>query len=139
MERHDAGLREWLSRLDEATADRVLAAVGYVPFLCFLPLLTRRDRDFARFHGKQSLVLLAGLVGAWVVIWILELLLARILGHILLIGILFRLMAWIIYYLFGGVISLGYLCAAVAGAIQAMAGKPWRIPFIAALADQLTL
>jgi uncharacterized membrane protein len=135
----EPGLSEWLSRLDDAPTRRVLAAVGYIPFLCFLPLFARRDDEFARFHGKQSLILLAMLVGAWVVIWLLELILARMLGHIFLIGFLFRIIAWVVYYPIGGAVSLSYLAASVAGTLNALAGRPGRIPFVAALADQLSI
>ena len=139
MRHEESSIRGWLDRLEETPPNRLIAAVGYIPFLCFLPLFARRDDDFARFHGKQSLILLAALVGIWVVIWILDLLLGRILGSIFLIGALFRVIAWFVHYLFGGAISLGYFVAIIAGGVQALAGKEWRIPFISTFADQLPL
>jgi uncharacterized membrane protein len=139
MQQQEPSIRNWLNRLEGAPTNRIVAAVGYVPFLCFLPIFGRKDDEFARFHGKQSLILLAALVGIWVVIWIVDLLLGHILGSIFLIGALFRVIAWLVHYLFGGVVSLAYFVAIVVGAVQAIAGKPWRIPFISTFADELPL
>jgi uncharacterized membrane protein len=139
MSEQEPTIRELLDRLEETPSNRILAAVGYIPFLCFLPIFTRRDDDFARFHGKQSLILLAGLVGCWVLIWLLDLVLGGILSHILLIGIIFRVMDWAIHYLIGGAVSIGYFVAIVYGAIHALAGRKRPIPFIGVLARQLHL
>lgn len=38
-------------------SEAFLAAIGYISFLCILPLLLLRDSKFAQFHGKQALVL----------------------------------------------------------------------------------
>jgi uncharacterized membrane protein len=135
----ESSLRDWLARLEETPSDRLLAAVGYVPFLCFLPIFSRHESDFARRHGKQSLVLLAALIGIWVIIWLVNLILGRILGQIFLIGVLFKVLAWLVYYVLGGATSLGYLVAIVIGAVQALAGKDSRIPFISSLAEQIPL
>ena len=34
-----------------------LVAIGYISFLCILPLVLLRENKFAQFHGKQALVL----------------------------------------------------------------------------------
>src|SRR3990167_5276307 len=34
---------------------RILAAIGYLWILCLLPLLGKRQSEFAQFHGKQGL------------------------------------------------------------------------------------
>jgi uncharacterized membrane protein len=34
-----------------------LVAIGYISFLCILPLVLLKDNKFAQFHGKQALVL----------------------------------------------------------------------------------
>ncbi len=34
-----------------------LAGIGYISFLCVLPLVIMRESKFAQFHGKQALVL----------------------------------------------------------------------------------
>ena len=139
MATNEPPFREWLDRLESTPTNRVLAAVGYVPFLCFLPIFARRDDDYARFHGKQSLILLAALIGIWVLIWIADFLIGGILGHIFIIGVLFKFIAWIVHYLFGGVVSLSYFVAIIAGAMQALAGREWHIPVIGAFARELPL
>lgn len=37
--------------------DAFLVAIGYISFLCILPLVLLRENKFAQFHGKQALVL----------------------------------------------------------------------------------
>ncbi len=38
--------------------EKILAALGYVSFLCILPLVLKPESKFCQFHGKQGLVLL---------------------------------------------------------------------------------
>ncbi|MFN7159986.1 MAG: DUF4870 domain-containing protein [Candidatus Gracilibacteria bacterium] len=38
-------------------SEKMVAAIGYVSFLCLLPLILKRDSNFAQFHGKQALLL----------------------------------------------------------------------------------
>lgn len=38
-------------------AEKLLSAVGYISFLCIIPLILKRDSNFAQFHGKQALLL----------------------------------------------------------------------------------
>ena len=139
MPNQEQSVRDWLDRLEATPSNRVVAAVGYIPFLCFIPIFSRRDDEFARFHGKQSLILLAGLIGIWLLIWLADLLLGGILSHIFIIGVLFKFMAWLVHYLVGGVVSMAYFVAIITGAVQALAGKEWRIPVISAFARELPL
>lgn len=37
--------------------EKTIAAIGYISFLCLLPLILKRDSNFAQFHGKQALLL----------------------------------------------------------------------------------
>ena len=139
MERHEPTIQELLDRLPETPANRVLSAVGYVPFLFFLPLFANKEDEFARFHGKQSLILLAGLVGAWVLIWLVDVVLGGILSRIFLIGAIFRILDWIVHYILGGAISMAYFIAIIYGAVQALAGSNRAIPLVGVYARQLPL
>jgi uncharacterized membrane protein len=139
MREREPTLRELLERLDNTPSNRVLAAVGYIPFLCFLPMFTDKEDDFARFHGRQSLILLAALVGCWVLIWLLDVILGGILSHIFLVGVIFKVMGWLVHYVVGGVVSLSYFIGIIFGAVQALAGRKRPIPFIGVLARQLRL
>lgn len=38
-----------------SSSERFIAAVGYISFLCLLPLILRRDSEYCQFHGKQGL------------------------------------------------------------------------------------
>ena len=45
----------------KASTSKLLAGLSYVSFLCFLPfILTSQSDDFARFHGKQGILLFIG-------------------------------------------------------------------------------
>ncbi len=37
------------------SSERFISAVGYISFLCLLPLILRRDSEYCQFHGKQAL------------------------------------------------------------------------------------
>ena len=37
-------------------SEKFLAAIGYISFLCIVPLLLKRDSNFAQYHGKQALL-----------------------------------------------------------------------------------
>ena len=41
----------------EVQDGQFFAAVGYLSFLCFVPLALKKGNKFAQFHGKQALVL----------------------------------------------------------------------------------
>lgn len=36
--------------------ERTLSALGYIGFLCILPLVLKRDSAFCNYHGKQGLI-----------------------------------------------------------------------------------
>ncbi len=37
--------------------NKVIAALGYVSIICFVPLFLKKDSKFAQFHAKQGLIL----------------------------------------------------------------------------------
>ena len=114
-----------------------LAAVGYLPVLFFLPLLVRKEDEFARFHGKQSLVLFLALVALWVCIWVVDLLFGRVLGSMLLLGVVFKGLAWFVHNIVGGLVSLSYIVVMVLGVVQASLGRYWRMPLLGVYAERL--
>ena len=119
--------------------NRVSAAIGYILFLFFIPIFANREDEFARFHGKQSLVLFCAFIIVWVAIWIINLIFSGILGHIFIIGFLFKWIAWFIHNIIGSIISIGYFVLAVLGIIKASEGKFWHIPIIGVYADRLKI
>lgn len=94
---------------------KAAAILGYIPFMCFVPLIKMRDNPFALKHGKQGLVLFA-----------LE---------ILAIIFLFPKIS----QLFWGMILILCLVSAAAGIVYATQGKEWKIPFVGELGDKLKL
>lgn len=117
----------------------MLAAVGYVPLLFFLPLFVGTKEPFAKFHGRQSLVLFATLVAFNIAVGITDLILGRILGSMFLLGFVFKAMAWLIHYPAGFVVAVAYAVLVIIGIVQAATGQYWRIPVIGVYAERLKL
>ena len=116
-----------------------IAAVGYLPLLFLVPLLGAREDEFARFHGRQGLALFLVFVGAWLAIWVVDLLFGRVLGHVILLGFLFRMVAWLVHNVVGTLLSLAYIAAMLVGVVQAAQGRWWRLPFVGAYAERFGL
>jgi len=117
--------------------DILLAVIGYLPMMFFIPLLAGKPNGFSRFHGKQSLVLFAGFAALWVAIWIVDLLFGRMMGNILILGFVFRAIAWLVYNVVGVTVSLLYLAVTIAAIAQAAMGREWRIPLLSAYMGRL--
>ena len=115
----------------------VLSAVGYLPMLFFLPMFVNKADTFARFHGRQSMVVQAALVLFWCAVWMLDFVLGRVLGNMLILGFVFKAMAWLLHYPVGLLVSLAYVVVAVLGIVQSLAGRYWRVPVVGAYSDRL--
>jgi len=89
--------------------NKVWGAIAYLGILCLIPLLAKKDSPFAQFHAKQGLVLFIIEIVGWVIFWI------PFIGWILMVVV--------------------YVVALV-GLIQALMGKKWRIPGVAAIAEK---
>ncbi|HUR64012.1 MAG TPA: hypothetical protein VM241_05980 [Candidatus Thermoplasmatota archaeon] len=110
-------------------ADRVMALVGYVPFLFFIPVRFKRDSLFAQFHGRQSGVLF----GMWLVLSLVLLLIQFFLPEK--VGLASSV------YIFGAVYVLTglYLVMAAIGMLKVMLGERYRMPLVADVALRLRL
>jgi uncharacterized membrane protein len=117
----------------------LLAALGYIPLLFFLPLFVGSREPFARFHGRQSLVLFAVVVVFNLMVAATDLVLGRMLGGMFLIGFFFKAAAWLIHYPAGLTVAIAYLAVAVVGIAQAATGQYWRIPVVGVYAERLRL
>ena len=98
--------------IDEA---KIMAALSYLGVLVFVPLLVlmRKEDPFVRWHVKQGLVLLAGIVIA---------LLAA---------------AWI--PVVGNILFLLLLIVNIIALVQTLLGKRWVIPVIGQLAEKFRI
>ena len=92
------------------------AAIGYLSFLCFVPLALKKENSFALFHAKQALVL-----------FILELA-AAILKVVPALGDLVFTLSFVVF----GILSL-------IGIVKVLMGEKWEIPVIHEIAEKITL
>jgi len=96
--------------------DRILAAISYLGFLCFLPLFLKKSNPFVQYHAKQGLVL-----------FIAEI----IVSFINIIPILGQLV-W-----FFAVIV--FLVVSVMGIVMSWSGVYWKIPVLSEYAKKIKL
>ena len=92
------------------------AAIGYLSFLCFVPLVLKKENKFALFHGKQALVL-----------FIMELA-AAIPKVVPALGDLVFTLAFVVF----GILSL-------IGIVKVLMGERWEIPVVSEIAERITL
>ena len=96
--------------------NKVVAAIGYIGILCLIPLLLKPKSAYAKFHGKQALILVIG----WVINFI--------------IGI-FPVIGWFLAFI--GMIALTVL--SILGIIKALAGEYWEMPFLSEYAKKIKI
>lgn len=95
---------------------KFFAAVGYLSFLCFVPLVLKKGNPFAEFHGKQALVLFILEVGACIV------------KLIPVLGDLIFTVAFVVF----GILSL-------IGITKVLTGERWEMPVIYETASRIHL
>ncbi|MBC7194528.1 MAG: hypothetical protein H5U37_02610 [Caldisericia bacterium] len=103
-------------KIDRDDEKRILAAISYIPLLFIIPLVLVKDDQFVHSHAKQGFVLFI----VEVIIWVL--------GHIPLIG-------WVFRYIIGVIIFLVALYAF----IEALVGKFWKIPIIGDISEEFKI
>jgi uncharacterized membrane protein len=96
--------------------NKVIAAIGYLGILCFVPLLMKKESAFAQFHGKQALAIFIVEVAAAVVN-------------------LIPVLGWIISL----VLFLVCGVASIMGIINAVGGKQKEIPGFTMIAEKLNI
>ena len=110
----------WEETTPEEIADgRILAAVAYLPALCFVAFAAAPTNRYVRFHARQGLLLFGAEVTAWIALWILDV----SVGRIPFLGIL--VMAAV--RLAVGLVLLG---ATVYGVAKGASGEFARFPFL---------
>lgn len=115
----------------------ILAALSYFPFFGLIPIIFTKDDEFACHHAKQGLTLFILLLIVTFSIWIFYFIFTNLLGQIFIVGLIFKIIAWIIKNIIGIVVGLLYLYLVLAGAINAWRGKYWEIPFIKNLSEKI--
>jgi len=110
----------------EIVSGRALAAVAYLPGLCFIGLLEAPQNRFVTFHARQGLVLLIVEVIAWIALAIFQ----GSVGAIPVVG-------WILTALARLIVGLGFLAVTVYGAAKGASGELVRIPFLGDWAERI--
>jgi len=110
----------------EIVSGRALAAVAYLPGLCFIGLLEAPNNRFVRFHARQGLALFLCEIVAWLGIAIVDDSLGRIPVLGMIAGASLRL-----------TLGLGFLAATAYGVAKGLSGDTVRIPFLGDLPDKL--
>ena len=95
---------------------KYFALIGYISFLCLVPLIMKRDNSFALFHGKQGLVLFIFEAG----VCILKII--PVLGEFI----------FPIAFVVLGVLSL-------VGILKVLMNEYWEMPVIHELAQKISL
>ncbi|MBK7090497.1 MAG: hypothetical protein IPH59_02050 [bacterium] len=111
----DEATRTYANEEEMIEEGKAAAVLGYVPFLCFIPLIKMRHNKFAFRHGKQGLFLL----------------------FIEILAIFF--MFDIISNLFWGILLILSIGSAVFGILYALQGKEFTIPFVGDSADKIKI
>ena len=105
----------------------VLAAIGYIPPLFWIPLFLAGEDELAKYHGRQALVIFAAAALTVLAFRILQL----ILGWIVPIKTVFNFVEGALYLL--------YIGLSIFAAIRAAKGERWRIPILGVYSDRLNI
>lgn len=91
--------------------NKIIAAIGYLSVLCFVPLLAAKDSAYAQTHGRQGLAL--AVFGLAVLVYDM-------------------LFGWfpIIGWLTAAVLSLTWFVFVIIGIVTALSGETWEVPVI---------
>lgn len=103
-----------------AQDEKIVSAIGYIGFLCVLPLLLKKDSKYCTFHGKQALTLA-------IIFFLFKFL--GILRDVPVIGGLFKFMLGTVMFL--------ELFIILFSIIQAYRGSMWKIPVVYKMSEQL--
>ena len=89
--------------------NKFIALLSYVWILCLIPLLLKRDSEFAQFHAKQGLILfLAQVILVWVPV-------------------------------IGWAINLVILVIAIIGIFKVLQGEYWEVPYAQVIVKKLNI
>lgn len=92
-----------LTAAKDVEANKVVAAISYAWILCLVPLLGKRDSEFAQFHAKQGFVLFVIEIIAGLVFW---------------------------FPVLGQLLMLSLVIVSVIGVVKALDGEWWEIPYV---------
>lgn len=111
---------------EEIANGRLLAAVAYLPGLCFIGLLGLHENRYVGFHARQGFILLLVEIVVGIAFGIFDASLGRIPVVGLVLGSLLKFVVW-----------MGLLAVTVYGVAKGASGEMARIPFLAEAADKV--
>ena len=113
---------------DGSDESRVLAALCYVPFLCFLPYFFAPRDEFARHHARQGFVLLVLLVVLGLALRVIE----WALTGLPVLGVIVITLSRLSF-------GLALLGLGLAGALKALSGERFHLPGLGHVAERVPL
>lgn len=102
---------------------KLLAWLGYlIPIVALVAILIEpyKKEKFVRLHAIQELGLAVGYIVAWIVLIVLQTILAVI--HLGVLGLILSLLYFVLW--------IGYVVLAIMGIINAAGGKRWEMPIV---------
>lgn len=107
------------------TSSKRIAALSYLPILCFIPYFLFADRQFTRFHARQGVMLFIVQLAGGLAIWVLAATVGKIpfLGSLLLF--LIKLLFW-----------LPVLGLMLLGLARSLTGEQKALPWIGQIAKE---
>ncbi len=100
---------------DDIQQNRVYAILGYFGILVLVPLLGAKNSPFARFHARQSLILLLVNIVGRTLLFILQ-------------AIAYFKVLQVLLFLINGVLAIALFAATIMGIIYAAQGKAKDVP-----------
>lgn len=110
---------------DDDRSEALMAAISYIPPLFIIPLLARKESDFAQFHAKQAMAMFIILM-VYVIIWWVVLSNFVIKGG----GPL-----WMMNF----AAKLGFVIIFCIGFVTAFQGKKTKIPPFSLIAEEIKI
>lgn len=103
---------------EDAEKNKVMGILAYLGILCLVPILAAKESPFAKYHGNQGLVLFLLEIVIWIVLFVLNIILAMLPGGLGFLGAVSALL------------YLAPLILLILGIINAAAGKCVPLPVI---------
>jgi len=111
---------------EEISNGRLIAAVSYLPGLCFIGLLGFPENRYTVFHARQGFVLFLVEIVVAIAFGIFDASLGRIPWVGLILGAILKFVVWI-----------GLLIVTVYGVAKGASGELARVPFLGEAADKV--
>ncbi len=94
------------------TEERILAALSYLGLLFLIPMLTRKDNEFCKYHVRQGIVLFA-------------------------IDVLFSF--GFLHSTLGAIVSLVITILSIIAIVRTLQGVKWELPLVGKYAQRIKL